>query len=206
MWTDADARGFATRLAALAEVFAEPLTPVRVAGYRAALDDLAPTEVFAAIGTAAKGCRFFPKPVELREFVGEAHDLLRQQLPRHDSRNELVGGVINFDGGVLQPQLLDTGVHRRVRRVRERHVQVVHPSLDDAAEVACLAIHEMQSGAKIRLYCANGAADCYVAVAAVPHFEDRCSDGAVERKVEVGAAFHQHLHDRRAGGERVGAS
>lgn len=74
MWTDAHATGFAQRLAVLAEILAEPVSPVRIAGYRAALDDLPPDEVYAAIGQAAKSCIYFPKPVEIRTIVDEARD------------------------------------------------------------------------------------------------------------------------------------
>lgn len=74
MWSPSEAQQVAGRLAALAEVLAEPLSPVRIAGYRAALDDLPAAEVFAAIGEAAKACKFFPRPAELREIVAREHD------------------------------------------------------------------------------------------------------------------------------------
>jgi hypothetical protein len=72
MWTEPDAHGFATRLTLLAELLAEPMSPTRLAGYRAALDDLPVEDVYGALGQAAKECRFFPRPVELREFAHAA--------------------------------------------------------------------------------------------------------------------------------------
>jgi hypothetical protein len=60
------------RLNLLAEVLAESLTPTRIAGYRAALDDLALADLVVALNECAKHCTFFPKPAEIRARA-EAH-------------------------------------------------------------------------------------------------------------------------------------
>jgi hypothetical protein len=79
MWTDTEGVAFARRLTLLAEVLAEPMSPTRIAGYRAALDDLTPDEVNAALNRATRACKFFPKPAELREFVESDQRMLRAE-------------------------------------------------------------------------------------------------------------------------------
>ena len=72
---------FATRLGVLAEVFGESLTPNRVAGYWAALSDLEPGDLYAAMDHALKTCRFFPRPAELRDHAESlAEDRRRRRL------------------------------------------------------------------------------------------------------------------------------
>lgn len=73
--TDANAGHFAARLTLLAEVFNEPMTPTRIAGYRAALNDLVFDDLAAALNDCAKTCTFFPKPAEIRERVKVARQL-----------------------------------------------------------------------------------------------------------------------------------
>jgi hypothetical protein len=59
----------ARMIAALAEVFGEALTEVRIEGYLAALSDV-PTEALRmGLQRAMKTARFFPKPAELRAAV-----------------------------------------------------------------------------------------------------------------------------------------
>ena len=79
--TNTDAEVFITRLALLAEVLAEPMTPTRLVGYRAALNDLVFDDVVAALNDCAKTCVFFPKPAEIRERVKVARQL-RQERER----------------------------------------------------------------------------------------------------------------------------
>lgn len=73
--TDTDAEVFITRLALLAEVLAEPMTPTRLVGYRAALNDLVFDDLAAALNDCAKTCVFFPKPAEIRDRVKVARQL-----------------------------------------------------------------------------------------------------------------------------------
>lgn len=64
--TNDDRERFGELLALLGEVFNEPVTPARVAGYWLALDDLPFADVHAGVQRALKECRFFPKPAEIR--------------------------------------------------------------------------------------------------------------------------------------------
>lgn len=64
--TDADHRRFGELLALLGEVFNEPVTTARVAGYWLALQDLPFGIVHDGVQEALKTCRFFPKPAEIR--------------------------------------------------------------------------------------------------------------------------------------------
>ncbi len=70
-----DSGEFGRRLTALAEIYDVKLSPPRAALYFEALRDL-PFEALAmAMNAAAKGCKFFPRPVELRELaVGDSED------------------------------------------------------------------------------------------------------------------------------------
>src|SRR5262245_36801481 len=64
-----DEARFLTELTVLAETFGETLTPPRIEGYARALADLGIEEIAEAISLAARSCRFFPKPAELRELI-----------------------------------------------------------------------------------------------------------------------------------------
>lgn len=69
------AEEFGRRLVALAEVFDVKLSPQRQALYFDALRDLPYESCVTALHAAVKVCKFFPRPVELREFVqGDAED------------------------------------------------------------------------------------------------------------------------------------
>jgi hypothetical protein len=65
---------FFRQLTVLAETLGEPLTPVRLAGYCAALEDVPAQAVLIGIGEAMRTCRFFPKPVELRDLSLESRE------------------------------------------------------------------------------------------------------------------------------------
>ena len=68
--TAADRPAFAQLLALLGETFHEPISEARVAGYWLALEDVPLPALQAAVREALRGCRFFPRPVELRERAG----------------------------------------------------------------------------------------------------------------------------------------
>lgn len=79
--TDADAVVLSARLTLLAEVLDAPMSPARLAGYRAFLDDLAITDIVAALNALGRTCVFFPKPAEVRAQVQVARHL-RQERER----------------------------------------------------------------------------------------------------------------------------
>jgi len=60
---------FVERLVALGELFDAPLSPGKQLLYFEALRDLELNGVIGGFTTAARACKFFPKPVELRAFV-----------------------------------------------------------------------------------------------------------------------------------------
>lgn len=73
--TAQDGSAFGLRIAALAEALGEPMSDLRTEAYFGALSDLPLAAVIAAMQAALTTCRFFPKPVELRELVeGTAQD------------------------------------------------------------------------------------------------------------------------------------
>jgi len=60
---------------ALAEVFDVKLSPGRTALYFESMRDLPLSAVVQALNAAVKGCKFFPRPAELREFAqGNSED------------------------------------------------------------------------------------------------------------------------------------
>lgn len=72
--TGLDAATFAEAMHALGETFNEPVSPIRTEAYFDALSDLSIEQVNAAVRLALRSCKFFPKPVELRELIGGAPD------------------------------------------------------------------------------------------------------------------------------------
>jgi len=64
--TDTDRGPFGELMGLLAEVFNEPVSAARTAGYWLALADLPFPDVRAGVQTALRDCRFFPKPAEIR--------------------------------------------------------------------------------------------------------------------------------------------
>ena len=71
---DQDDLEFATLMTGLAEVFAEPMSALRIAGYFGALKPFDLADVTRAINQALQECRFFPKPAELIEFIEGSKD------------------------------------------------------------------------------------------------------------------------------------
>jgi hypothetical protein len=70
--THPDRATVARMIAALAEVFGEALTEVRLEGYLAALADVPTDALRAGLQRAMKTARFFPRPAELRSAVDAA--------------------------------------------------------------------------------------------------------------------------------------
>lgn len=69
--TRRDAPAFSTLMAGLAETFDVVLSAPRTELYYRALEDLPIESLQTAAGRALRECRFFPKPVELRELAGQ---------------------------------------------------------------------------------------------------------------------------------------
>lgn len=67
--TEDDRAEFARALFVLGETFHEPISDLRAEGYFDAMSDFTLEAAEAAIRAALKTCRFFPRPVELREMV-----------------------------------------------------------------------------------------------------------------------------------------
>lgn len=64
-----DRKHFAEAMVILGETFNEPVSEVRIEAYFSALSDLPMAAVGAAVRSAVRTLRFFPKPVEIREMV-----------------------------------------------------------------------------------------------------------------------------------------
>lgn len=93
--TDRDAGRFAKVMAALAETFNDTVSQVRAEAYFSALEDLLIADVEEAARNHIRVGRFFPKPVELREWVtGTDEDQALdawQQLTREVRRTGYTG-------------------------------------------------------------------------------------------------------------------
>lgn len=68
--TEDDRERFGELITLLGEVFNEPVSAARSAGYWMALEDLSLARVGEATQHAIRHCKFFPRPGELREFAG----------------------------------------------------------------------------------------------------------------------------------------
>jgi len=72
---------FAAALFGLASIFDKELSEPLVVAYRDALADLTDEDIKTAFNRAAKECRFFPRPVELRELA--SHDMTTVEDKAH---------------------------------------------------------------------------------------------------------------------------
>lgn len=107
--TDADRMSFAEAMHVLGETFNEPVSDVRTEGYFDALREFPMVDVASAVRMALRTCKFFPRPVELRELItGKSED-------RADAAwGELVREVRRV-GYIGQPQFADARVMRAIR-------------------------------------------------------------------------------------------
>ena len=88
-WTETEKDKFYKRLAVLAEVMGEPLSPVRLAGYSEALEDAPFPAVLLGIAAAMRTCRFFPRPTEIRELGLESREWQRLTEAAREQRRAL---------------------------------------------------------------------------------------------------------------------
>jgi len=65
--TNRDRGRFGELMALLGEVFNEPVSAARVAGYWVALDDFHLPALEGGVLTVLRECRFFPRPAEIRQ-------------------------------------------------------------------------------------------------------------------------------------------
>lgn len=73
--TELDRPAFAEAMLTLCETFNEPLSDVKIEAYFGALREFDIEPVLAACRLALASCKYFPRPVELREFIqGNADD------------------------------------------------------------------------------------------------------------------------------------
>jgi hypothetical protein len=76
---DSDRDDFGRVFFVLCETFGEPISDLRTEGYFAALGDFSIDQARAAMNQALRSCKFFPKPVELRELIeGRTDDAAEQ--------------------------------------------------------------------------------------------------------------------------------
>lgn len=91
---------FGRELLVTAEVFGETLSEARTLGYFEALADLPVEAVLRGLTQARRQCRFFPKPVEVRELVvGSVEDCAREAWRRVLAALEHVGTYESVDFG-----------------------------------------------------------------------------------------------------------
>jgi hypothetical protein len=94
MWDTDERDQFYRQLLLLAEAMGETISAVRLAAYAGALDDLPARQVGFAIHDAIRTCRFFPKPVEIRELASASLAWLddrRAEFERLHGRAALLG-------------------------------------------------------------------------------------------------------------------
>lgn len=107
-----DRPAFARLMYALGDTFNEPVTDIRAEAYFDGLSDLPTEDVMAAGRRAIAECRFFPRPVELREMVTgsdddqaeDAWNTMRQLIRRY--------GYLGTDGRGAAPKFPDEATKR----------------------------------------------------------------------------------------------
>lgn len=109
--TERDRPQFAEAMHAMAETFNEPVSEIRAEAYFDALRDLPLERVNAAVRLALRTCRFFPKPVDLRELVEGSAD------QRADFAWGEVLSQIRRVGYMGTPTFIDPSVAETVRQV-----------------------------------------------------------------------------------------
>ena len=109
-----DRDAFIDLLTLLGETFNEPVSPLRAKAYWITLADLPLEAVERAVHTALTEARFFPKPVELREYAGlrppdaglvEAALVEHLRQPGHERRrpaHPFLALVVERLGGIWQ--------------------------------------------------------------------------------------------------------
>lgn len=110
--TNQDRKAFAALMIALSETFNEPVSDIRIEAYFDALSDLECAEVLAAGHWAIAECRFFPRPVELREIArGSEND---QAETAWDEMRRLVRsvGYMGIDGRGTPPEFSSEPMRR----------------------------------------------------------------------------------------------
>ena len=123
---ETDRAAFALELSTLAEIFAEPVSQARYAGYFEVLKDLDLAVVLSAIRAAARTLKFFPKPAELRELAeGSIDDLGAVAWTRLLLAIERVGTYQSVDFGdpilhAVIVQMGGWGEMWRLERIDER--------------------------------------------------------------------------------------
>lgn len=103
--TAADRLTFAEGMFMLGETFNEPISDVKVEAYFQALIDYDIAQVTTAVQGALRGCKFFPRPIELRELIdGTADDAAEQAWAAVLGEVRRVGyiGVPNLDARTMR--------------------------------------------------------------------------------------------------------
>lgn len=110
-WTSSERETFAAQMTMLAETLAEPMTPARMAGYVAALEDVPLRCVSLGLQRAMRECTFFPKPVEMRELGEQSKEWRREQERRWDAIKERRQKV-------LEPPLSDEQIQANIAKLQ----------------------------------------------------------------------------------------
>ncbi len=91
--TPQDAPEFLSRLTALAELFKEDLSVAAQTLYFDALSDADIVQVIDALNSAVKTCKFFPRPVELRDHIfGAVEEHAEEAWLEYKSEARRLGG------------------------------------------------------------------------------------------------------------------
>lgn len=110
--TNQDRERFGRMMFALGDTFNEPVSDIRIEAYFDALRELDATDVLSAGRRAIAECRFFPRPVELRELMhGNTEDdaefawnTMRRLITRY--------GYLGTDGHGACPKFPDEASRR----------------------------------------------------------------------------------------------
>jgi hypothetical protein len=87
-WSTDEREAFLRNLSVLAETLGETVTTGRLVGYAVALEDVPAECIQIGLERAMRECKFFPKPVELRELGEQSPKWKRAQEARRQAIQE----------------------------------------------------------------------------------------------------------------------
>lgn len=108
--TNADREAFGRMMFALGDTFNEPVTDIRIEAYFDALSSFPIAEVLTAGRLAIAECRYFPRPVELREMVVGTDDDQAEEAWNEMRRLIRRYGYLGTDGKGACPEFSSDAV------------------------------------------------------------------------------------------------
>ncbi len=154
--TNGDKKQFLIALATLAELFQKTLSDAVQLAYWTALEDLTLEQYQTSVATAMKRCRWFPKPVELREFVETSVEVRALEAWKNVMAHANVKTLTRTQGLDLGDPAANAalrsvgGVQHLAQGTDSEHEKFTRPRFIQAFEAFAQADHIGQSGMMLK--------------------------------------------------------